>query len=210
VTFRRRLAWIAGFATAFGLLEAIVVVYLRELFYPQGFAFPLRLLPDRLGGIEILREAATIVMLAASAALAARGFWPRFGAFAVAFGVWDLVYYVGLRALLGWPASLSTWDVLFLIPGIWTGPVASAAAIAVLLVVCGSWMWRRAEDGHAPRPRAWHIGAALASLALLLAAFLGNHGLVLAGGVPLAFPWALWTGGVVVALGAFGDLFLRR
>jgi hypothetical protein len=210
VTFRRRLAWLALFATAFGFLEAVVVVYLRELTYPEGFAFPLRLLPARLEWIEIAREAATIVMLAAAAALAATGFWGRFGAFAVAFGVWDLVYYAGLRVLLGWPSSLATWDVLFLIPGIWTGPVASAAAVAALLVVCGAWMWRRAADGHAPRPRARHLAAALASLVVLLAAFLANHSLVLAGGVPRYFPWALWSAGVAVGVAAFGDLFLRR
>ena len=210
MTFRRRLAWLGVFATAFGFLEAVVVVYLRELTYPEGFAFPLHLLPDRLAWIEIAREASTIVILAAAAALAARGFWGRFGAFAVAFGVWDLVYYAGLRALLGWPPSAATWDVLFLIPGIWSGPVASAAAIASLLVVCGAWMWRRADDGHTPAPRAWHIGAALAALVLLLAAFLANHALVLAGGVPTSFPWTLWAAGVMVALAAFADLFLRR
>jgi hypothetical protein len=210
VTFRRRIAWLVLFATAFGFLEAAVVVYLRELTYPEGFAFPLRLLPERLGWIELARESATIVMLAAAAALAATGFWGRFGAFAVAFGVWDLLYYAGLRLLLEWPQSWSTWDVLFLIPGIWTGPVASAAGVAVLLVVCGALMWRRAADGHAPRPRAWHLGAAILALVLLLAAFLANHSLVLAGGVPVRFPWPLWAAGVAVALTAFGDLFLRR
>lgn len=210
MTFRRRLAWLVLFATAFGFLEAAVVVYLRELTYPEGFAFPLRLLPERLGWIELARESATVVMLAAAAALAATGFWGRFGAFAVAFGVWDLLYYAGLRLLLDWPQSLSTWDVLFLIPGIWTGPVASAAAVAGLLIVCGALMWRRAIGGHAPRPRAWHLGAAIASVVLLLAAFLANHSLVLAGGVPVGFPWSLWIAGVAVGLIAFGDLFLRR
>jgi hypothetical protein len=210
VTFRRRLAWLAVFATAFGFLEAVVVVYLRALTYPEGFAFPLRLLPERLEWIEIAREAATLVMLAGASALAGRGFWGRFGAFAVAFGVWDLVYYAGLRVLLGWPASWATWDVLFLIPGIWTGPVASAAAIALLLTVCGALMWRRATDGYSPRPRAWHVVAAVVSLTLLLGAFLANHELVLNGGVPARFPWALWASGALAGLAAFGDLFLKR
>ena len=210
MTFRRSFGWLALFAAAFGYLEAAVVVYLRELFYPEGFAFPLRLMPARLGLIEVGRELSTILMLAGAAALAARGFWGRFGAFAVAFGIWDLVYYAGLRALLAWPPSLGTWDVLFLIPGIWAGPVASASAVAMLLVVCGAFMWRRAHDGFSPPLRAWHLGAALASLFLLLAAFLANHALVLAGGVPVRFPWLLWSAGVVLGLGAFADLFLRR
>ena len=29
------------FSIAMGLLEAVVVMYLRELYYPAGFAFPL-------------------------------------------------------------------------------------------------------------------------------------------------------------------------
>ncbi len=210
MTFRLRFGWLALFAASFGFLEAAVVVYLRELTYPEGFSFPLRLLSARLGGIELAREGSTLVMLAGAAALAARGFWGRFGAFAVAFGVWDLLYYAALRGLLGWPASWATWDVLFLIPGIWTGPVASAAAIALLLVVCGGLMWRRAADGYTPRPRAWHVVSALAALGLLLAAFLGNHSLVLTGGVPVRFPWVLWSGGALVGLHAFWDLFLKR
>lgn len=210
MSFRRRYAWLAVFAAAFGYLEAAVVVYLRELLYPEGFAFPMRLLPARLGAIEIAREAATLVMLLAVAALAARGFWQRFGAFAVAFGVWDLVYYAGLRILASWPESLSTWDVLFLIPGIWAGPVASAAAVALLLVVCGAWMWRSADAGWRPAVRAWHVGAALGSLTLLLASFLANHARVLGGAVPARFPWPLWTAGVLLGLAAFADLFLRR
>jgi hypothetical protein len=210
VTFRGRFGWLVVYAAAFGFLEAAVVVYLRELTYPEGFTFPLRLLPERLGWIEVAREAATLVMLLGAAALAARGRWGRFGAFAVAFGVWDLVYYAALRVLLGWPSSWATWDVLFLIPGIWTGPVSSAAAVALLLVVCGGLIWRRAADGHTPRPRAWHFAAALGSLVLLLTAFLANHALVLEGGVPVRFPWALWASGAIVGLLAFWDLFLKR
>lgn len=210
MSFRRRYAWLAVFAAAFGYLEATVVVYLRELLYPEGFAFPMRLLPARLGAIEIAREAATVVMLLTVAGLAARGFWARFGAFAVAFGIWDLVYYAALRILAAWPASLATWDVLFLIPGIWAGPVWSAAAVALQLLICGAWMWRRADDGWLPPVRAWHVGAALGSLSLLLGAFLANHSRVLAGAVPVRFPWPLWAAGVLLGLAAFADLFLRR
>lgn len=210
MSFRLRLGWVTLFAVAFGYLEAAVVVYLREVLYPEGFSFPLRLLPTRLGLIELGRELSTLVMLLGSAALAGRGFWPRFGAFAVAFGVWDLVYYVALRAMVGWPESLATWDVLFLIPGIWTGPVSSAAGIASLLVICGAWMWRHTDDGWRPATRPWHVAAALGSLTLLLASFLANHAVALAGAVPARFPWVPWTGGVGIGLAAFGDLFLRR
>jgi len=206
---RRKLAWLTIFAAAFGFVEAAVVVYIRRVSYPEGFRFPIEFLEPRLGIMEIAREAATIAMLLAAAALAARGFWGRFGAFALVFGVWDLVYYAGLKVVIGWPESWATWDVLFLIPGIWTGPIWSVAVVAGLLTVCGAWMMRRAEAAPAPRPRPWHWAAALAALTLLLTAFLWNHRLVLGGGVPTYFPWPIWLAGLGCGLAPFADLFLR-
>src|SRR5262245_14596598 len=116
-----------------GWLEAVVVVYIRAVLgFAHGAPVPspaeleavLRradwLLPTEQG-----REAATLVMLATLAWLAARGWRGRLGAFLVAFGVWDIVYYVGLYALLRWPPSLATYDLLFLVPPspLWYQPV---------------------------------------------------------------------------------------
>ena len=203
-----RLGWLILFAVAFGFLEGAVVVYLRAIYYPDGFGFPLLLLADRIALVELGRELATLLMLLGVAGLAARRPWGRFGAFAVAFGVWDIVYYLALKMMLGWPASLATWDVLFLIPGIWTGPVWAAVDVAVLLVVCGARIMAADAAGHRPRPGwvGW-LGCVL-SLTLLLTAFLWNHSLVAAGGVPVSFPWWLWVAGVVVALATFLRVFV--
>ncbi len=119
-----RLLFVAVFAAAMGWLEGVVVVYIRGLL---GIART-DVMPDsaemmrRMSALawllptEQTREAATIIMLAAVAALAARRFRARLGAFLVAFGVWDIAYYVALYALLRWPPSLATMDLLFLIP----------------------------------------------------------------------------------------------
>ncbi|MCK7540484.1 MAG: hypothetical protein MZV63_61130 [Marinilabiliales bacterium] len=40
LNYRLRFFWLAVFAVAMGFLEGIVVVYLRELYYPEGFDFP--------------------------------------------------------------------------------------------------------------------------------------------------------------------------
>jgi hypothetical protein len=202
-----RLGWLTLFAAAFGYLEAAVVVYLRALFYPDGFAFPLVLLDDRIALVEVGRELCTLLMLLGAAGLAAASAWGRFGAFAFVFGVWDLVFYAGLKAMLGWPESLATWDVLFLIPGVWTGPVWTAAVIALLLVLCGAWIMRADAAGQRPRPggAVWAAGAV--ALLLLLAAVLWNHGPATRGEAPAWFPWPLWLAGVVIALVAFARLF---
>ena len=202
-----RLAWLATFGTAFGYIEAAIVVYLRALYYPDGFGFPLVMPPLEIGLVEIVREVATLIMLATVAGLAARSAWGRFGAFAVVFGVWDLAFYLGLKATLGWPASLATWDVLFLIPGVWTGPVGSAAGVAVFLVICGAWILHADRCGVRPAPGLLGWSGAALSLVLLLASFLYNHGRAASGGIPERFPWILWAAGVAVGLATFWKLF---
>jgi hypothetical protein len=202
----RAIAAVVAFGIAFGWLEAAVVVYLRELLYPQGFDFPLRLLRPDLAVIELAREASTLVMLAAVGVLGARTGWGRFGLFALAFGVWDLVYYLGLWIALGWPAGPGTWDVLFLIPGVWTGPVWTAALIAALLMAFGVPLYVRGERGALGIVRWWHWALAVISLTLILAAFLANHSLVLQQGVPVDFPEALYFAGLAAGIAAAVDL----
>jgi hypothetical protein len=194
------------FGIAFGWVEAAVVVYLRRIYYPRGFGFPLVIAPDDLGLVEVVREVATIVMLATVARLGARTGWGRFGLFAVAFGVWDLVYYAGLWAALRWPSSAGEWDVLFLLPGIWTGPVWAPALVAVLLVACGAILHARGERGALARPRAQHWAGAAVALAAIVGAFLANHAPVYRGERPVHFPAAVFAAGVAVGLLAFGDL----
>jgi hypothetical protein len=208
VSFRARIGWLTLFAAAFGFLEAAVVVYLRALYYPQGFSFPLHVLTpsDPLAVTEVVREACTLLMLLGAASLTARTAWGRFGAFAFAFGVWDIVFYLGLKAVLGWPPSLATWDVLFLIPGIWTGPVWSAAGIALLLTVCGAMILRQEVANAIPRIRWQHWLGASCSLIVLLTAFLWNHRTAYEGGVPGWFPWPVWLAGVALGLATFAHL----
>jgi hypothetical protein len=111
------------FGIAMGVLEAIVVVYLRQLYYPSGFDFPLHLFSQRMLAIEWIREIATIIMLIAVGWIAGKNSLQRFAYFLFSFAIWDIFYYITLKALIDWPASLLTWDLLFLIPVAWVGPV---------------------------------------------------------------------------------------
>jgi len=80
-----KMLWVALFAVAFALVESSVVVYLRALYYPAGFSFPLRLMEIAHLGVELGREIATIVMLVAIGVIAGRPAWERFGYFLIAF-----------------------------------------------------------------------------------------------------------------------------
>ena len=128
--------WIVTFfAIAMGYLEAIVVAYLRALYYPNGFNFPLaNLVQSEILLIEWVREFATIVMLVTVAMLAGKKFFERSAYFIFAFAVWDIFYYVFLKVILDWPASLFTWDVLFLIPWPWVGPVITPVLCSLLMI----------------------------------------------------------------------------
>lgn len=129
-----RFTKVALFAIAMGCLEAIVVVYLRELFYPQGFDFPLHDMPPHLILIELSREVATVVMLLMVGHLAGNTALQRFAFFAIAFAVWDIFYYVFLFIFLQWPSGLATWDILFLIPLPWVGPVWAPLLLAITMI----------------------------------------------------------------------------
>jgi len=123
------------FAVAMGFLEAIVVVYIRELYYPEGFDFPLKALPPWLIGIEWIREITTLLMLGAVAWISGKTFLKKLGNFLFLFGVWDIFYYVALKLFLGWPETLLTWDILFLIPITWVGPVLAPVICSILMIL---------------------------------------------------------------------------
>src|SRR6266853_4393115 len=196
---RRLLPWLVTYAVAMAYVESAVVVYLRALYYPQGFAFPLAPLPPGMVAIEIGREAATLVMLLGVAMLAGMHRWERFLAFCVSFGVWDLFYYVWLWLLVRWPRSLLTWDVLFLIPVPWTGPVLAPVIVSVLLVVGGLLLWRKGARGEPIRfPIPLRI-LALTGALLVLGSFVLDFRLVLRQMEPPPFRWGLF--GIGVSLG---------
>jgi hypothetical protein len=129
------------FAVAMGYLESADVVYLREIYYPEGFAFPLKIMNMQIALTEILREFATLIMLAAVGCIAGRSRLEKFGIFVYAFGIWDIFYYVFLKLLLGWPDSLFTWDILFLLPTTWVGPVLAPVINATSMVIFGGLIW---------------------------------------------------------------------
>lgn len=162
--------WLAVvlYAVAMAWVESAVVLYLRTLSnrldpYQAG---PLPLVAG-LARAEVIREAATLLMLATVGWLAGRNFRPRVGYALLAFGVWDICYYVFLKPLTGWPNSLLDWDILFLIPLPWWGPVLAPVLIAALMILFGTLVTQCPAGTQAPWPRwpslaAFGVGAALA------------------------------------------------
>jgi len=123
------------FSIAMGFLETSVVVYLRKMYYPNGFSFPLAPIEPSIAVTEFLREAATIIMLAAIGYLVGKNRIQRWSFFVFCFAIWDIFYYVFLKLLLNWPESLFTWDILFLIPVPWIGPVLAPCIVSLTMIL---------------------------------------------------------------------------
>lgn len=185
---------LALFSIAFGYIEGAVVVYLRELYYPDGFRFPLVEFPRHLAAVELVRELATIILLWCAGWLSAIEPIRRFGAFAFCFGLWDLVYYGALKAALGWPATWMEWDILFLIPAPWVGPVLTPMLIAIALCVVGAMLFLIPEER---RPRITRTDWLVESLAgcVVLTSFLWNAPAIVRNEPPTSFPWMIFFAG---------------
>jgi len=126
--------WVGLFGIAFGFLEAIVVIYLRELYYPGGFSFPLVMATPELYLVELVRELSTLLILLAVGMLVGKSCIQRFAWFLFAFATWDIFYYIALKIFLDWPPSLLTWDVLFLIPIVWNAPVLAPVICSLTMI----------------------------------------------------------------------------
>jgi hypothetical protein len=125
------------FAIAMAYLESAVVVYLRGMYGIKDLLRDINFQVDAYTFIEIGREAATIVMLSLVSSLAGSNWLKKVGFFFLSFGIWDIFYYIWLYVFIQWPKSLFEWDVLFLIPLPWWGPVIAPILISILLVVIG-------------------------------------------------------------------------
>lgn len=200
---RGRYASVWAMALAFGWIEASVVVYLRDIYlrgvalqgpdYLKALQVTLVSLPPRLVGVEVAREACTILLLGAAAWLAGRRPADRAGAFLLSFGIWDLTYYVALKLVLGWPDNLSAWDILFLIPLPWVAPVWAPVTVGTLFIVAGSYLFWTADHERGYR---WpDAGVLIASVLLTIGAFLVESSAAIDHRVPERFPvWLFWVG----------------
>ena len=215
-----RTTWliVATFAVAMAWVEAAVVYDLRllvdrlEPYQPNPLP-----ISGALGNIELAREAATLVMLATVGALAGATLRTRLAYSAVAFGIWDILYYAFLKVMYGWPRSLFDWDILFLLPLPWWGPVIAPTSIAVLMIVWGTLV----AASPAPSPAARHgsrlwAAAALGAM-LALYTFMADALRALPHGpdavrsvLPVTFNWPLFVVALALMTAPLVPMILAR
>jgi hypothetical protein len=218
----RLLAGLVLFGLAFGYVEAAAAIYLRGLYEPihrrvYPDVSPEELFPliplERLeteegqGGhwlaIELGREAATLLMLAAVGLCVGRNFREGFAAFVVAFGAWDVFYYAFLKVWLDWPRSLLDWDLLFLLPVPWAGPVLAALVVALAMIAAGAVVLVREAAGRPLVLTGIHWLGFCAGGVLITMAFCLDYQRLLSGAAPGEFPWTVFAAGLAVGLAAW-------
>ncbi|MGQ9811517.1 MAG: hypothetical protein ACUVQ7_09265 [bacterium] len=206
---KKKLILICAFAVAMGYLEAAVVVYLRQLCYPEGFAFPMKQIPQHLALIEVFREAATIVMMLTLAFIFEKTPRARLIAFMLIFGIWDISYYAWLRATIDWPGSLLTWDILFLIPLIWTGPVIAPILVSIAMVTSSAIYYSKQNRYEFVWISKLEWALVILGAALIFVSFITNHDLAMAGRVPTSFLWEIFIPGLACASLAVARVLMR-
>ena len=199
-----------AYAVAMAYLESAIVVYLRRLYYPKGFDFPLVIIDIPTLLIEVGRETATMIMLATVAIAAGRTKVGKCAYFLYLFGVWDIFYYVWLKVFLDWPASLFTWDVLFLIPVPWVGPVLAPVTVALTMVGMALVLLRLEQRGPVrPAGKKVWLAQMVASLVVIVSFTmdvvprLPGNGALLAQWAPTYYRWWMLGLGQALAIGTF-------
>jgi membrane-associated protease RseP (regulator of RpoE activity) len=196
-------AVVVAFGVAMGYVEAAVVVYLRSAMQTGSAVLAQDPAAFRMfEGIEFARELATLVMIAAVGWLAGRTRLERLAWAAVVFGAWDIVYYAVLRTVVGWPPSPVAWDILFLVPVPWVGPVWAPLVVSAALVGFGLAAARRLRAGRRIVVGPLRALAGLAGGGLVVLSFLVDSDRVLAGDESAWTGWPLFGAGMALAIGA--------
>jgi hypothetical protein len=189
---------VASFAIAMAYLESAVVVYLRELYYPDGFTFPLKLISEKILLIELGREFATIIMLLTVAMIAGKIFAERFSYFLLSFGLWDIFYYLWLKVFINWPDSLLTDDLLFLIPVPWISPVLAPVLVSIVFITFSILALKKVELGFRIQSDKINFVLILFGVVLILLSFVWDFEKRLNSVSPVEFMWLIFICGLVL------------
>lgn len=222
MNIRGKLFWLTVFAAAFGIVEGSVVAYLRKIYYPDEMTlFPLKTFEPAIYLVELIREAATLFVLFAVAATAFQKRILRFAGFIWGFALWDLVYYLLLKLLLGWPTGFFEWDVLFLIPVVWASPMVAPVICSLTMMILAGIIFFYSSKNYTVKFSRLQLWLFLIGSLLILASFVQDYMALafstaseklqeaVAQFVPADFNWLLFCLGEGIILFAIWDLMKK-
>jgi len=202
----KKLFWVGLLAIAMAYVESSVVVYIRRIYGISDLLLDIPHFDPVLAPIEIGRELATLVMLLAVGWAVGKSLQSQLSFTFIIFGLWDIFYYIWLRLFIGWPNSLFSPDILFLIPLPWWGPVIAPMLIACLMITGGILALVSEDNGHKIRLPAFDWITLISGLLILLYSFMEDALSMMpadAGTLdqlrPTSFNWPIYIIGLVLA-----------
>jgi hypothetical protein len=190
----KTLIWLTLFSIAMGYLETSVVVYLRNMYFASGYDVVVQPIPMKIAMTELWREIATIIMLIGAGVMAGKNGSQRFAFFIYCFAVWDIFYYVFLKVILDWPSSLLTWDLLFLIPVPWVGPVIAPVIVSLTMILFTLVIVYYQEKNLSTRIKPKEVWLMITGCLVVIFSFTWNFTTLLYEENPLAMAWASGAG----------------
>lgn len=219
--YKNTIVAISIFCIAMAGLEGAVVVYLRALYYPDGFTVVLKIIDLRIFVVEVVRELTTVIMLVVVGYLAGKNLRERFAFFLLSFAIWDIFYYVWLKIFIDWPASILEWDILFLIPITWLGPVLAPVICSITMMVLSVFILRYPQKKISSSIVVLLIVGSLFILYTFMkdyGSLMLNYGFVLDNDfvetakavIPQPFSWLIFFLGEVLYVAAIVKYYLQR
>lgn len=194
------------FAIAMAYVESTTVVYIRRIYGISDLLLDIPPFDPVLAPIEIGRELATLVMLLSVGWAVGKTLQSRISFAFFIFGIWDIFYYIWLRVFIGWPNSLFSPDILFLIPLPWWGPIIAPVLIACLMVAGGILVVISEDKGRKIRFSVFDWITLIAGVLILLYSFMKDALAIMPADVetlaqlrPTSFNWPIYIIGLVIA-----------
>ena len=211
----QRWCLVATLAIAFGYIEAAVVVYLRQIFYPRVLCSPSscsRFRPNRAiwcwlrsagrpPRSSLCSPPACCLVKVAHSAVAH---------FMTIFAVWDIFYYVWLKVILDWPASILDWDVLFLIPVPWAGPVLTPILVSIAMLVFAALILYRDSLGRPIKISFWDRFGFFAAGLIIVVSFCVAGKYMMQPDYAEHFSWAVFGASLVAGIVLFAKCVCKK
>lgn len=183
---------------SFAFIESSVVIYLRNLYYPEGNLFPLKEIPKNILIVEILREFSTLILIYSSAILSGKTRITKIASFFYIFGIWDIFYYIFLYLFLKWPKAIFEWDILFLIPFPWASPVYAPVLCSISFIIFSIFLFYFWKEGYPVPVYFKDFLFILISFIIILISFFYETKNIIEGFVPEKFPYGLFFLGLLL------------
>ncbi len=206
---KTRLISVILFAIAMGLLEAICVDYIRQIIFPPDGNIANTPISDFNFTLEAIRESMTIIMITTLSILAAFNWRTRLAMFFLAFGIWDIFYYVGLKIFLDWPATIMDWDTLFLIPVAWYSPIIVPILISTYFIIGSIFIIIHEGNGTKLKFSFSVVLLQFLGFAVWFYSFVKNSAMISENGyINVEYSWALFFLGLIFGISSLIAAFM--